>query len=285
MQRIVIGTAQWGLDYGITNTNGRLEENLIEEIVDLSVALGISKLDTASVYGDSEKRISKLGRDFSVQTKIVASTPSGKVDSLHQLEQSLETLSRSEVESCLIWDWGALSRNNRFKALEGLSLAKKLKLTNQIGVSIYNSDEFADVIDFEIPVDLVQVPISILDQRLLNDEWVERLIDFGVKFQARSVFLQGVTLGGGNSIHELHPDVVRLKELHQSLNVSAVDLSLDFIKRIPWIHEVILAPTSRIELAQLVSAMNAPLLSGMNFENFASKDFDLIDPRRWGLWS
>ena len=70
MQSVILGTAQWGLDYGVTNTAGRLSDEAVREVADSAWALGIRTLDTAPAYGDAEERIPSLGHGFAVQTKV-----------------------------------------------------------------------------------------------------------------------------------------------------------------------------------------------------------------------
>lgn len=283
MQRIILGTAQWGLNYGITNSHGRLQDDQIREIVELSSEWRISRLDTASVYGDSEVRIADLARNLEVQTKIAMTANSSGMNALKLLERSLGRLARKNVDSCLIWDWEALSPVDRMEALESLRVAKESGLTHAIGVSIYSPEEIARIAYSDLPIDIVQAPISILDQRLLKLKSVLHLVEKGVKFQARSVFLQGIALGDEYSIFGRHPDVARLREIRKELDVSAVELCLLFIKSIPWIHEIILAPTSQFELRELMNASNVLARPELDFSQFASLDIDLIDPRRWEI--
>ena len=46
--RIGLGTAQFGLDYGITNSKGRVPEEEVGSILDAEEAAGINMLDTAA---------------------------------------------------------------------------------------------------------------------------------------------------------------------------------------------------------------------------------------------
>ena len=56
---IILGTAQFGMDYGLTNKNGKVEENEAIEIIRKAISLGFEYIDTAAAYGDSEKIIGK----------------------------------------------------------------------------------------------------------------------------------------------------------------------------------------------------------------------------------
>ena len=50
--RLILGTAQWGSRYGVSNTQGMTSEREIAKILDKAFASGISLLDTAPDYGE-----------------------------------------------------------------------------------------------------------------------------------------------------------------------------------------------------------------------------------------
>ena len=59
VQKIAIGTAQFGMDYGIANRNGQVHADEVTVILDLAWQNGINTLDTAKIYGISEEAIGK----------------------------------------------------------------------------------------------------------------------------------------------------------------------------------------------------------------------------------
>ena len=61
ISKISIGTAQFGLDYGISNQRGKVPFSDVENIIELAYSRGIDKLDTASAYGKSEKVLGEIG--------------------------------------------------------------------------------------------------------------------------------------------------------------------------------------------------------------------------------
>jgi aryl-alcohol dehydrogenase-like predicted oxidoreductase len=70
MQSLILGTAQWGLGYGATNTVGRLTDGAIDGVLGVARALGIALLDTAPAYGEAEVWIGTLAQGFGIQTKV-----------------------------------------------------------------------------------------------------------------------------------------------------------------------------------------------------------------------
>ena len=71
IKKITIGTAQFGLNYGISNQNGQVSLTEIEKILDFSQRCGINSLDTAIAYGDSESRLGAVGiKEWDVVSKL-----------------------------------------------------------------------------------------------------------------------------------------------------------------------------------------------------------------------
>ena len=55
--KLILGTVQFGLDYGINNKSGIPSSNIIKQILDYAMSNGIEILDTAEAYGISQQRI------------------------------------------------------------------------------------------------------------------------------------------------------------------------------------------------------------------------------------
>ena len=55
MNKLALGTAQFGIDYGINSISGKVKTQEIEKILHLAKSENINLLDTAASYGDSEK--------------------------------------------------------------------------------------------------------------------------------------------------------------------------------------------------------------------------------------
>ena len=70
IHKVGLGAAQWGLDYGISNTAGKSSKKEVRKILELASSAGIGIIDTASIYGDSEKIIGKSNlNEFKIVTK------------------------------------------------------------------------------------------------------------------------------------------------------------------------------------------------------------------------
>jgi aryl-alcohol dehydrogenase-like predicted oxidoreductase len=278
MQAVLLGTAQWGLDYGATNALGRLPDDALGELVIAARNLGLTRLDTAPVYGDAESRIAAFAPGFEVQTKVTASG----LDSdavISGLRESLHRLGMSSVHACLVHDWPALDAEARGIAAAALHRAKRDGLVEVIGVSGYDERDLVAAVDDFPGIDIVQVPVSVLDQRLDGSAAVSQLRARGSRIQARSVFLQGIAVVADGPLAS-HLDVVRLREAALGLSVEPQRLALDYVSSRSWVDELIIAPTSVTELEQIHGALVGPG-TAIDWATLASTDEDLLDPRRW----
>ena len=275
MQSLILGTAQWGLDYGTTNTTGRLTDEAIVELSAVARRIGIVGLDTAPAYGDAEERIHLAGSGWLLQTK-VSGLGRDPADIVASLRLSLDRMGVSRVGTCLVHDWAALGSDERAIASETLAECLAAGLVDRIGISAYAEADLVTALDSFSGLGVAQVPVSVLDQRLESSAAVASLRSRGVVLQARSVLLQGAALAlPEHVIFGEHPDVTRLRALGDPLS-----LCMGYVKSRPWVDEVVVAATSAGELEQ-IGAAYAAAESSFDWPSLASSDQDLLDPRRW----
>ena len=71
ISKLTIGTAQFGLNYGVANKIGKIKYSEAKEIINYAEKNNIKTIDTASAYGESEKLLGQIGiSDFDVITKL-----------------------------------------------------------------------------------------------------------------------------------------------------------------------------------------------------------------------
>ncbi|WP_348945383.1 aldo/keto reductase [Chitinibacter sp. FCG-7] len=104
--RLAIGTAQFGMNYGLTNVSGKVQPAIVDEILALARENRINYIDTAANYGDAEKVIgrSKLGSQFNIVSKIPALPESGLTQGWfdQSLDASLTNLKCTTLDSLLV---------------------------------------------------------------------------------------------------------------------------------------------------------------------------------------
>lgn len=190
--RICLGTAQFGLNYGIANKNGKIARDEAFSILDYAHDSGIRYLDTAFSYGDSENIIgdfiSQSGKEF----KAISKMPSMNDKSAFVIEEYcveiLSRLKRSEIYGCLVHKFDDVVNNkDLWPKLESL---KKKGMFCKIGFSLYKVEELKYLLNNNIRFDIIQVPYNIFDQRF--EEYLPALKKMKTEIYSRSVFLQGL---------------------------------------------------------------------------------------------
>ena len=190
---LCLGTAQFGLAYGATNQQGQVPEPEVRRILQLAASSGVDLLDTAQAYGTAEQ---VLGRCWptSAPRRLISKLSPGESPSSWEPNfiSSLKHLQATKLDAFLLHRASDLLSDRGAALLEWLESLRGRGLVDRIGVSIYEASELDG-----LPLDrlqLVQLPLSVFDQRLIQNGTVARLQDLGIAVHARSVFLQGLLL-------------------------------------------------------------------------------------------
>jgi aryl-alcohol dehydrogenase-like predicted oxidoreductase len=281
LSELVLGTAQWGSSYGVTNTAGRISDDEVAAIVAVAQDSGVFRLDTAAGYGDAQARLRPWAEMFQITTK-VAGADSNSV--IPNIEKCLAELGVERVDSLLIHDWDQLDATVQVAVAAQLRTAVNQGLVTRVGVSIYDERaavSAASAFDLaDVPLALIQVPANVLDRRLDSSRPLQSVVDGGTRVQVRSVFLQGLLAVQSDSVLGQHPDVRAFHQYAGDAGVSPITVALSHVRALPWADEVVVGVTSASELQVIVDAWSGaePMLAPLTL---ASSDLDLIDPRRW----
>lgn len=276
MQALVLGTAQWGTPYGVTNERGRLDDTDLAEIMAAAREADIEGVDTAAGYGDAEARLAPWAPELHITTKVKADS---SVSMLDQARTSLSELGVDSVRTLLIHDWFALSPIQAARAAKELAAIRDRGLVSEIGVSGYEPADLETAVAHFDSLDAVQVPVNALDARLDQAPVLERLTAHGTRIQARSVFLQGLLAAPSRVKLGQHPDVVRFHVACEEEGISPLQGALAAVRARTWVDEVVVGVTTGQELREISRAWVSPQPASTSF--VASKDLALIDPRNW----
>ncbi|WP_301102053.1 aldo/keto reductase [Propionivibrio sp.] len=197
--KLGLGTVQWGLPYGISGEKEITPPQTVAAILTEAQRVKIRVLDTAVLYGESERVLgSNCLDEFDVVTKTPRFATSVITDDdasriTKAFSQSLEKLSTKNIYGLLLHHANDLLVPGGTKLLAAMMALKEKGAVEKIGVSVYDAEQIDAVLKVFTP-DIVQLPISVLDQRLLTNGRLDMLKSEGVEIHARSVFLQGLLL-------------------------------------------------------------------------------------------
>lgn len=183
--RIGLGTVQFGLDYGISNTSGQTSLKQVREILDLAAEYGVDTLDTALAYGESE---AVLGKMKTSGFKIVSKFPDSRKPVSMYLDESLSRLNRKSIYGYMAHDVSSVIQNPGVYA-ELKELKAQGKVT-KIGYSFYDPKDLLEALEKDLTPDIIQVPYNFFDRRF--EKYFPELKELDIEIHTRSCFLQGL---------------------------------------------------------------------------------------------
>jgi len=277
--KLALGTVQFGLDYGVANQNGQITIKEASKILEYAKKKNIETLDTASLYGNSETILGKIGvKDYQVITKTIPLRKS--VDEvLDNFYKSLENLGINHVEGLLIHDVNDIKNKDFDQLLSKLQALKNEGLIDKIGFSTYTPEQI-DFLLANFEFDLIQVPLNVFDTRLIEGGQLRALKDNGVEVHSRSVFLQGLLVNFHNLPEYFLPWQRRFNEYQLMVsesNLSLLEYAVNFVLNIHEIDKVLVGVNSELQLKEIVRAVKGC----SNLEAFSIYDLTLIDPSLW----
>jgi aryl-alcohol dehydrogenase-like predicted oxidoreductase len=285
--RLVLGTAQFGLDYGISNTTGKTPPEEAIRMLDFARVNCIDTLDTAISYGDSERLLGEIGvKDFKIITKIPGYAANyGSVEAwvTEQVEASLCRLRVDRIYGLLFHRPEDTLGPYGSDLIKSLHKLKNDGLVKYIGLSVYSPQEL-DNLTFDAVSDMINIPYNVIDRRFESSGWLSRIAGQGRKIYVRSVFLQGLLL---ISRRELPNKFRRWERKWESwelmlreLGTTAKEVCLSLPLRNAEITKVIVGAENLEQLEQLVEISRAPLIKE-SFDFMVEDEEDLVNPSKW----
>lgn len=285
--KIALGTAQFGLDYGVANTSGLVDPKEVSSILIQAARYGIDILDTAPAYGKSERTLGMAGIDeFSVVSKLPSLPP--KLDNIthwvhNTVSDSLQCLGVNSLYGLLLHNPMDLFGPHGKALVAALQGLKEDCSVQKIGVSIYNPSILSDVTRL-IDLDLVQAPMNILDRNLTTSGWLDKLKESNVEVHCRSLFLQGLLLMPRAEIPQRFEKWASIWDHWEGITEGSATLKLqlciDSISSLPQVDKVVLGVQSLKQLDELMDVAKTPK-DDYDLSSLKTSDRDLIDPSRW----
>jgi len=280
------------MPYGVSNTVGPPDKREVEAILRTAYRAGIRVIDTAARYGSSESVIGQsIGKKQ--QWRLITKTPflQGDPDpiakSTKAFQRSLIKLQQKRLYALLVdysKDLMSSKGNRLFRYFQNL---KASGLIQKVGVSVYTRKDIDAVLE-QYPVDVIQLPFNVWDQRLLEDGTLARLKTRGLEVHARSVFLQGLLLMSPAQIKK-HRYFQKWKNhfrrYHQLLNEEGLGLmhtALSFVLSQPLIDTVLVGTACLSELTGILRSASRPAPT-IDYSRFGMDDPGLLNPSVWKI--
>lgn len=297
LSALSLGTVQLGVNYGIANDSGKPDRSVAFSILDTAVEKGITCLDTAAGYGDSEEIIGDWLKTVDPAKKPFVVTKAKHLDrsSLDSLRKSLresveaskarlglEQLPMLMLHSC---DEYLGCEDNMAKVFDELKASGDILYS---GISAYSYHDYSKIADSGF--DATQIPLNIFDWGQIENGGIKKLEESGMMVFVRSVYLQGLVFRDPNNLDPqmdfAKETLVKFRTLCDKYGMSPATLAMSFVLSLPGIHSLVLGSEKVEQVEQNVALVDQVVkLSDAQMaeirENFLNTDGKILNP---GLW-
>lgn len=275
MGKLVLGTVQFGLQYGV-NSAGRPSQEAVKSILNEAAKGGITTLDTSSAYGNSEE---VLGESISIpgQFKIVSKYPMGETPVSEVFNSTLKRLKVDQLYGYLLHHFEVYKNNP--KIWDEFIALKESGKVQRIGFSLYTPEELEFILRNGSPFDLIQVPFNIFDKKFLP--CMKELHGKGVEIHVRSTFLQGLFFKDRNALPEkllpMKNYLLQLDDFSKESGLSISEIALNYNLQNPYIDGVLIGVDN---VEQLQMNLNSVKNTPIDIE-IEVKEQELLNPVNW----
>tara|TARA_B110000091_G_scaffold211305_1_gene255683 strand:- start:1081 stop:1959 length:879 start_codon:yes stop_codon:yes gene_type:complete len=289
--KLILGTVQFGLRYGINNTIGKLTEVQVFELLETAYELGIRTLDTAEAYGNAHSIISNFHKQskkrFNIISKYSSSNFDYPIDLVERIKVHCSNFNVNYLEGYMFHSYNdfKMNINNDPNVLDNI---KNSGLVKKIGVSVYSNDEIEDLLNFK-NINLIQLPFNLFDNEYQRKEILEKAKKRNIEIHTRSVFLQGLFFKDINTLTNcLLPLKNNLSELSLILknnNISIESLALNYPLNKTYIDKVLIGVDSLEQLKNNIKATENDFDKSIyeKIDCIQIKNTKLLNPSNWKI--
>jgi len=287
INRLVLGTVQFGMDYGINNERGKIPVNEVLNILKLAKENGINTIDTAYGYGESEQILGNIFNSqndlcFNIISKFPKTNDASTINGC--FHKSKEKLKTKKLFGYLAHDTDSIIQNPTL--WDEVIKLKQKQLVKKIGISVYFPRQAEWFLERNLPFDIIQLPYNILDNRFLY--LFEELKIKNVEIHVRSVFLQGLFYKSINTLSthfdSIKGKLIKLNEIANSNNIPMNSLLLCYVLLNLNVEKVVIGIDSINNLKDNIKALEwIDKVSTIRsiLEDFYIDDENILLPFNW----
>ena len=285
--KLILGTVQFGLKYGINNTIGKLKKDEVLSLMKVAYNSGIRILDTAEAYGNAHQLIGDFhNKNDNLKFKIITKFPHKIKLSLigTKIIEYLDLLHVKTLEVIMFHSFESFQSN--YKALNSLNELKSNGLINNVGVSVYTNAQLESLLNEDL-ITVVQLPFNLLDNSNVRGDLINRLKEKGKIIHTRSAFLQGLFFKSTNDknpiVQELKTELELLNQISIGSNCSIEELALSYCINQKNIDNVIIGVDSISQLNANIKASGFQIKENAlkTINGIVVKDLELLNPSLW----
>ena len=284
--KFILGTVQFGLEYGINNSIGKPSKEKVFEILDYAKSCGIELLDTAKAYGTATNLIEDYNhnqaRPFDIITKFHSDIHSNDLD--ESLKQFISNNGLDSIYACMFHSYNDYRTD--CKSMTKLVSLKSEGFIKKIGVSVYSNQEIESIINDD-QIDLIQLPFNLLDNYQQKGELLEKLREKGKIIHVRSIFLQGLFFKDPNDLSHklqpLRPALIQIQKIAQEEGLTIEELAISYALSVSSIDNLVIGVDSLEQLKSNLtlekSRIDQSIIDRIN--SITISDLSLLNPSNW----
>ena len=281
--KLVLGTVQFGINYGINNTSGQVPLDEVCRILEIASEADIHTLDTSSAYGESEKVLGEALRRSNKPFNIVSKYPKSDIGVRETFTKSLTLLGVDSLYGYLVHHFEFYQEHPElFDEMTALKQEGKIQ---KVGFSLYNIEQLQYLLDRNVQFDILQFPYNIFDKQF--EPYMPQLVARGVEIHTRSAFLQGLFFKDTNRLPDkLKPLKQHLESLHgycTEHNITIEQLALGYVLANDSVKGALIGVDNHSQLEANIKVANAPLTQDdiAFIQQIKIKENQLLNPVNW----
>ena len=282
INKLILGTVQMGIDYGINNSRGKMSSEEATEILGAAYNAGIQMLDSAELYGNAHELIGAYHKD-NASFRVITKFPKESVDIRLKVEKYLNDLNLETLEAILFHSFDSLEVN-----LGNISLLEELKKEGKIikiGVSVYSNEEFKKATNYEF-IDIIQLPYNLFDNFRQRGRLMRYAKEKGKEIHSRSAFLQGLFFMDSHNENTvargLRNELALINKIANNCNLSIAELALSYCVCCTEIDKVIIGVDTLEQIEDNVKNLHQLDNDTMEkIERIEINNLELLNPSNW----
>lgn len=286
--KLILGTVQFGLPYGINNATGQIEIQDVFRILEKAEKSGVEYLDTAAAYGKSEEIIGDyLSKNSESSFKIITKfSLKNEASCESSLLESLKKLKLNCVDTIMFHSYSDYL--NHKSSLSEFITKHKHKTFINLGVSVYTNKEI-DLIVNDNNIDTIQLPFNLLDNNNFRLESLKKLKDFGKTVHVRSAFLQGLFVKKisefPKSLNDLKKPIQFLKEIAEENEIAIQKMAFSYAYNNIYVDNILFGVDNLNQFNENLSFLDFKLNQKtiLKIEAIKTENESLLNPSNWKI--
>ena len=280
--KLILGTVQFGLSYGINNSTGKVPKAEVLKILTEAKGNGISILDTSYAYGDSEMVLGEL-LEKDGYFKIVSKLPRTNENPQTIFKATTQRIKKNRLYGYLVHHFDYyVEKPSIWQDIQGF---QKDGFIKKIGFSLYKIQELDYLLSKNVSFDIVQFPYNIFDRAF--EPYLKELKQRHVEVHTRSVFLQGLFFKPVDQLPEklksLQPYLVAMSEFCKEQGITIEELALNGVIHHPDIDGVLMGVDNIAQLQKNIQRIWTEIPAKVSdfIETLEVKGKELLNPVNW----